>query len=72
MAKAAKKTESASPMDYAEHERTFSNFLWLTRWLVAIVAAVLIAMAFGFFGGFGLFGGILIFAILIGIAYLAL
>jgi hypothetical protein len=72
MAKAAKKTETASPMDYAEHERTYDNFLWLTKWMVAGNVALLIAMAFGFFGGFGLFGGILVFLILCAIAYFAL
>jgi hypothetical protein len=69
MAKAAKKTESASPMDYEQHENTYANFLWLTKWAIAGNIALLIAMAFGFFGGFGLFGGALIFLILLAIAY---
>ena len=69
MAKAAKKAEAASPMDYEQHERTYAGFLWLTKWGIAGNVAVLIAMAFGFFGGFGLFGGILIFLLLIAIAY---
>jgi len=69
MAKAAKKAEAASPMDYAQHERTYASFLWLTKWGIAGNVAVLVAMAFGFFGGFGLFGGILIFLLLIAIAY---
>jgi hypothetical protein len=69
MAKAAKKAETSTPMDYAEHERTYANFLWLTKWGIAGNVALLIAMAFGFFGGFGLFGGILIFLILVALAY---
>jgi hypothetical protein len=66
MAKAARKTEHAVPaMDYAEHDRTYGNFIWLTKWTVAANVALLIAMAFGFFGGFGLFGGTLVFLLLL-------
>ena len=69
MAKAAKATEEMSAMDYAEHDRTFHNFLWLTRWIIACVVSLLISMAAGFFGGMGLVGGILIFIILMIISY---
>lgn len=69
MAKAAKSGEHESVMDYAEHDRTFHNFLWLTRWVIAAVAALMIAMAAGFFGGMGLVGGTIVFVILLIISY---
>lgn len=69
MAKAGKTEEVESAMDYAEHDRTYHEFLWLTRWTVASVVALLIAMAAGFFGGWGLFGGTLIFIVLMIVSY---
>lgn len=69
MAKAAKSGEHESVMDYAEHDRTFHNFLWLTKWLIATVVALLIAMAAGFFGGMGLVGGTLVFIVLLIVSY---
>jgi hypothetical protein len=65
MAKAAKKGHEVPAMDYAEHDRTYAGFLWLTKWTVAANVALLVAMAFGFFGGFGLIGGTLVFALLL-------
>lgn len=75
MAKVAKKTtskrktsvkrsEPVSAMDYAEHEKTYDLFLWLSRWTVVACVALLIAMMFGFFGGGGLIGGTLAFIVL--------
>lgn len=55
-------------MDYAEHERTYSAFLQLLKWSITVIAALLIAMAAGFFGGLGLWA-ILLFAILMLVAY---
>lgn len=68
MAKADKK-EPRNAMDYPEHDRTYENFLNVTKWVTVLTAALLIAMAAGFFAGFGLFGGILVFVILSVIAY---
>lgn len=53
-----------SVMDYSEHERTYDLFMVGAKWLTIICVALLIAMAFGFFGGFGLLGGTLLFFIL--------
>lgn len=55
-------------MDYPEHERTYAAFLWLTKWSIITIVALLIAMAVGFFGGFGI-AAILVFVILMIIAY---
>lgn len=70
MAKAAARKKSA--MDYPEHEKTYSGFLWLTKWMIVLIVALLLAMAAGFFGGFGLIGGTLIFIILSALAYFLL
>ena len=56
-------------MDYAEHERTFALFMTITKWGTIATVAVLVAMAFGFFAGAGLFGGILVFVLLMVVAW---
>lgn len=69
MAKGAQSAEAESAMDYAEHDRTYKGFLWLTRWTIAGVVSLLLAMLAGFFGGFGLVGGILVFIILMIVSF---
>ena len=59
-------------MDYAEHDRTYDGFLWLTKWSVVALVTLLVAMAAGFFGGFGLIGGTILWAVLLIISYFAL
>ncbi|RNC95837.1 aa3-type cytochrome c oxidase subunit IV [Oceaniradius stylonematis] len=56
--------DAGAAMDYPEHEKTFNLFLALTKWGTVATAALLIAMAFGFFAGGGLFGGIIVFVLL--------
>lgn len=56
--------DAGAPMDYPEHEKTFNLFLALTKWGMVATAALLIAMAFGFFAGGGLFGGLIVFVLL--------
>lgn len=60
--------EEGAPMDYPQHEDTYSVFLVLTKWGILFNVALLIAMAIGFFMGGGLFGGIFSFIILMIIA----
>lgn len=64
MASTANHGEVESAMDYSEHERTYSAFLWLVKWGVIELLILMIAMAIGFFAGWGLIGGILVFAVL--------
>lgn len=64
--------EGGAPMDYQEHENTFSLFLTLTKWGTVASAALLIAMAFGFFAGGGLVGGTIAFVLLVIVARLVL
>jgi hypothetical protein len=69
LAKTKAKQENETAMDYAEHEKTYRRFLWLAKWSVLHTAAILVAMAAGFLGGMGLAGGLLIFIVLMAIAY---
>ncbi|MFT4003311.1 MAG: aa3-type cytochrome c oxidase subunit IV [Rhizobium sp.] len=56
--------ETGAAMDYKEHEKTYNLFISGAKVGSAIVAALLIAMAAGFFGHAGFLGGILIFIVL--------
>ena len=40
----APKYSTAPGNDYAQHERTYEDFLTLTKWVVGLVAVVLILM----------------------------
>ncbi|MGI9353757.1 MAG: aa3-type cytochrome c oxidase subunit IV [Rhizobiaceae bacterium] len=60
--------DDGAPMDYQEHENTYSMFLWLTKWGILFNVALMIAMAAGFFMGAGFVGGVLIFLILMIVA----
>ena len=57
-------SEVGAPMDYPEHEKTYGMFLAGAKFLSIGVAALLVAMAAGFFGHAGLLGGVLIFLVL--------
>lgn len=72
MAKAAKHHEVKNAMDYPEHERTYDGFLLVTKWSVIFLVALMLGMAFGFFGGGGLVGGTLVLIALCVIAWFLL
>jgi hypothetical protein len=55
--------ELGADMDYAEHDRTFHLFVSLAKYGALISAAILIAMAFGFFTTAGFFSSLILFAI---------
>jgi hypothetical protein len=56
--------EMGAEMDYAEHEKTYSLFLTFAKWGSLIVAALLIAMAFGFFTSAGFFSATVLFILI--------
>ncbi|MFD0915156.1 aa3-type cytochrome c oxidase subunit IV [Pseudahrensia aquimaris] len=56
--------QNGAPMDYPEHEATYSMFMSLVKWGIIFNVALLIAMAAGFFMGAGFVGGTLIFILL--------
>ncbi len=56
--------ETGAPMNYSEHEKTYDLFVAGTKYCTAILVALLIAMAAGFFGSLGLLGGTFLFIVL--------
>ena len=56
--------QNGAPMDYPEHEATYSRFMLMVKWGIIFNVALLIAMAAGFFMGAGFIGGLLIFVFL--------
>jgi cytochrome c oxidase subunit IV len=60
--------EDGAPMDYPQHQQTYSMFLLLTKWGILFNVSLLLAMVVGFFMGGGLVGGILVFIVLMFIA----
>ena len=56
--------EMGAPMDYPEHEKTYRLFLGLTKYGSLHVAALMIAMAFGYFTSAGFFSALILFIII--------
>ena len=58
--------ELGAKMDYAEHERTYSGFIALAKYGSLFCAALLVAMAFGFFVG-GFLSGFILFILILAV-----
>lgn len=56
--------EMGAEMDYAEHERTYDLFLTISKYSCLVVAATLIAMAFGFFTAAGFISSTILFILI--------
>lgn len=56
--------ETGAEMDYAEHERTYDLFLTISKYTCLVVAAILVAMAFGFFTPAGFFSSTVLFILI--------
>jgi hypothetical protein len=56
--------ELGAEMDYSEHEKTYSLFIGLTKYVTLITVALLIAMAFGFFTSAGFFSATILFILI--------
>ncbi|TPI37808.1 aa3-type cytochrome c oxidase subunit IV [Mesorhizobium sp. B3-1-6] len=63
--------ELGAQMDYAEHDRTYKGFLGLAKYCSLFCAAILIAMAFGFFVG-GFFSATVLFILIMAVGTLIL
>ncbi len=63
--------EVGAAMDYSEHDKTYHRFLGLAKWGTVAMVALMAAMAFGFFVG-GFASGVLLFALILGAAYVIL
>jgi len=59
--------ELGAKMDYSEHEKTYSVFLALTKYGTLATAALLIAMAFGFFTSAGFISATILFILLVAV-----
>lgn len=53
--------ELGAQMDYQEHENTYSTFLTIVKYGTLLTAALLIAMAFGFFTSAGFISATILF-----------
>ena len=56
--------ETGAAMDYAEHEATYSRFVGLAKYGALVCAALLVAMAFGFFTAAGFFSATVLFVLI--------
>ncbi|WP_192250953.1 aa3-type cytochrome c oxidase subunit IV [Mesorhizobium silamurunense] len=63
--------ELGAQMDYAEHDRTYRAFLSLAKYGSLVCAAILLAMAFGFFAG-GFFSATILFIVIMAVGYFIL
>lgn len=61
--------QTGATMDYPEHERTFRLFLAIIKYSCLLVAATLIAMAFGFFTPAGPISSIILFLLIFAVGY---
>lgn len=57
--------ELGANMDYAEHERTYKGFVEMAKYGSLACAAILIAMAFGFFTTGGFFSATILFILIL-------
>ena len=61
--------EVGASMDYAEHERTYSGFLFAAKYGTMIVVVLMIAMAAGFFTPAGFVFSTLLFIVLTALGF---
>lgn len=59
--------ELGAKMDYAEHEKSYSVFLGLTKYGALATVALLIAMAFGFFTSAGFISATILYVLLVAV-----
>lgn len=63
--------ELGAEMDYPQHRKTYSTFVSMTKYAIVSIAALLIAMAFGFFAGGGFISSLIVFLILCAVGFYA-
>lgn len=56
--------QTGAPMDYPEHEKTYSMFIALSKYGALFCVSLMIAMAFGFFAGGGFFFSLVLLILL--------
>lgn len=61
--------EVGASMDYAEHDKTYSGFLFAAKYGTMVLAILLIAMAVGFFSSAGFVFSTLLFIVLTALGF---
>lgn len=61
--------ELGAKMDYAEHEATYSRFIMLAKYGSVFCAALLAAMAFGFFTSAGFFSATILLVLICAVGF---
>ena len=64
--------ETGAQMDYPEHERTYSAFIALAKYGSLFCAALLLAMAFGFFTSAGFFSSTILLILICAVGWFIL
>lgn len=64
--------ELGATMDYAEHRSTYHRFLAITKYGTLAIVAILLAMAFGFFGGGGFISSGILFVLVLAVGAYAM
>ncbi len=62
-------TSNPADMDYPQHEKTYNLFLFLVKWSIIVVLAIVIGMMVGLIMNGGFSGGILSFIVILALAY---
>ncbi len=64
--------ETGAEMDYEEHDRTYSLFIAMSKYGALACAALMIAMAFGFFTSAGFISATLLFVVIVAVGFFLL
>jgi hypothetical protein len=64
--------ETGAQMDYPEHEKTYSAFIALAKYGSLFCAALLVAMAFGFFTTAGFFSSTILLILICAVGWFLL
>ena len=61
--------ELGAKMDYAEHDKTYGRFLSLAKYGALFCAALLVAMAFGFFTSAGFISATILLVLICAVGF---
>lgn len=59
-------------MDYEEHEKTYRMFLSMTKWGTVAVVALMVSMAVGLLAGGGFISSVIVFVLMLLVAWYVL
>lgn len=61
--------ELGANMDYAEHEKTYRMFLSMTKWGTVAAVAILVSMTVGLLAGGGFISSVIVFVLMMLVAW---